>query len=301
LVDQPGQNFNRPGGLSAQIYQGLMARGFNAAQAAALTGNMQQESNFSTGALNPGEGAFGLIQWRNERRDNLNAFAAAQGKSPTDLGTQLDFVKHEMGTTEAGNSRAFLAATDVASANHALHQYIRYGDNTEGTRLANAQAVAGGKFPAGGSVGSGSGVAAAAPGAPAQTVQTAAPPSMGSMIGQALGSMASPGGGGGGMNNAALAQAAPPAPGPQMAFRAAADDAAQASNLTAGGPPGAGAAAQPGAGPGGMTGLLGLMQDPTAQTQLQLPTDTPMVGMSGLLYGGGAGLGVRHPAVTRLT
>jgi hypothetical protein len=299
LVDQPGQNANRPGGLSAQIYQGLIARGFNAAQAAALTGNMQQESNFSTGALNPGEGAFGLIQWRNERRDNLNNFAAAQGKSPTDLGTQLDFVKHEMATTEAANSRAFLAATDVASANHALHQYIRYGDNTEGTRLANAQAVAGGKFPAGGSVGSSS---AAAPGAPvaAQTPQTAAPPNVGSMIGQALGSIASPSMGSG-SNNAMLAQAAPPAPGPQMAFRAAADDAAQAANSTAGGLPGSGAAGQPGTGAPGMTGLLGLMQDPTAQTQVQLPSDVPMVGMSGLLYSGGAGLGIRRPAVTRLT
>jgi hypothetical protein len=130
--------------------------------------------------------------------------------------------------------------------------------------------------------------------------QTAAPPNMTSMIGQALGSMASPGGGGG-MNTAIMAQAAPPAPGPQMAFRAAADDAADASNLTAGGPSGASAAGQPGTGPGGMTGLLGLMADPTAQTQVQLPTDVPMTGMSGLLYSGGAGLGVRRPAITRLT
>ena len=136
--------------------------------------------------------------------------------------------------------------------------------------------------------------------AQAQTPQTAAPPNMTSMIGQALGSMASPGGGGG-MNNAAMAQAAPPAPGPQMAFRAAADDAANASNLTAGGPSGASAAGQPGTGPGGMTGLLGLMTDPTAQSQVQLPTDVPMTGMSGLLYSGGAGLGIRRPAVTRLT
>jgi hypothetical protein len=133
----------------------------------------------------------------------------------------------------------------------------------------------------------------------AQAPQTAAPPSMGSMIGQALGGMASPGGGGGGgMNSAMMAQAAPAAPGPQMAFRAAADDAAQASQLTAGGPPGSGA---PGQGAGGMTGLLGLMADPNAQSQLQLPTDVPMTGMSGLLYGGGAGLGIRRPAVTRLT
>ena len=300
MVDQPGQNFNRPGGLSAQIYQGLIARGFNPAQAAALTGNIQQESNFSTGAWNPGEGAQGLIQWRLERRANLNNFAAAQGKSASDLGTQLDFIKHEMNTTEAGNARAFLAATDVASANHALHQYIRYGDNTEGTRLANAQAVAGGNFPAGGSVGATTGASAAGAPVAAQTPQTAAPPNMTSMIGQALGSMAAPSMGGG-SNNAALAQAAPPAPGPQMAFRAAADDAAQAANSTAGGPPGAGAAGQPGAGPGGMTGLLGLMQDPTAQSQVQLPTDVPMTGMSGLLYSGGAGLGIRRPAVTRLT
>lgn len=296
MVDQPGQNANRPGGISSTIYQGLIARGFNAAQAAALVGNMQRESNFSTSALNPGEGAFGLIQWRNERRDALNAFAAAQGKAPNDLGVQLDFIKHEMGGSEAGNSRAFLAATDVASANHALHQYIRYGDNSEGTRLANAQAVAGGKFPAGdGTSGAGSPVVAFA-----QTPQTAAPPNIGSMLGQALAGVAAPGGGGG-MDNSMMAQAAPAAPGPQLAFRAAADDAAQASNLTAGGPPVSGATGQPGAGAGGMTGLLGLMADPTAQSQVQTPTDMPMVGMSGLLYSGGAGLGIRRPAVTRLT
>ena len=297
MVDQPGQNANRPGGAASQIYQGLIARGFNPAQAAALVGNMQVESDFRPDAENRGEGAIGLIQWENERRANLNAFAASQGKSSTDLGTQLDFIKHEMGGSEAGNSRAFLAATDVASANHALHQYIRYGSPTEGTRLANAQAVASGNFPAGGNVSTGN---AAAPGAPAQTVQTAAPPNMTSMIGQALGSMAAPSMGGG-SNTAALAQAAPPAPGPQMAFRAAADDAANASNLTAGGPSGAGAIGQPGTGPGGMTGLLGLMADPTAQSQVQLPTDVPMTGMSGLLYSGGAGLGIRRPAVTRLT
>ena len=299
MVDQPGQNANRPGGAASQIYQGLIARGFNPAQAAALVGNMQVESGFSPNAYNAGEGAIGLIQWENERRANLNAFAASQGKPSNDLGVQLDFIKHEMGGSEAANSRAFLAATDVASANHALHQYIRYGSPTEGTRLANAQAVASGNFPAGGSTSSGSAAGAGAPIA-AQTPQTAAPPSMGSMIGQALGSMASPSLGGGG-NNAMLAQAAPPAPGPQMAFRAAADDAANAANLTAGGPPGSGAPGQPGTGAAGMTGLLGLMADPNAQTPIQEPTDMPMVGMSGLLYGGGAGLGVRRPAVTRLT
>ena len=73
------------------------------------------------------------------------------------------------------------------------------------------------------------------------------------------------------------------------------------NRVAAGGLPGSGAPGQPGTGAPGMTGLLGLMQDPTAQTQVQLPTDVPMTGMSGLLYSGGAGLGIRRPAVTRLT
>jgi hypothetical protein len=136
-----------------------------------------------------------------------------------------------------------------------------------------------------------------APIAVAQT-QTSQPPNMGSMLGQALAQASGGGMGmGSGSNNVGLAMSAPPGPGPQMAFRAAQEDAAQAPQMTAGGPPGSGA---PGTGPAGMSGLLGLMQDPTATTPLALPTDMPMTGMSGLLYGGGAALGVRRPAVTRL-
>jgi hypothetical protein len=185
--------------------------------------------------------------------------------------------------------------------------FVGLGGNQGGGHLKRSTfSVAGFDFrnPQGGGAAPPSGgvPGAAAPIQTAQTPQTAAPPSMSSMLGQALAGIASPpSGGGGGMNNAALAQAAPPAPGPQMAFRAAADDAAQASNLTAGGPPGSGAIGQPETGAAGMTGLLGLMADPTAQSQIQLPTDVPMTGMSGLLYSGGAGLGVRRPAVTRLT
>lgn len=137
---------------SNPVYNGLIARGFSAPQAYALMGNMQQESNFNPSAFNEKEGALGLLQWRQDRRANLQSFAASQGKSVNDLNTQLDFIKYE--TTkgaEAGNAAAFYAANDVGSANAALKKYIRYGDDSEGTRLANAQAYAGGKAPSGGS------------------------------------------------------------------------------------------------------------------------------------------------------
>ena len=139
---------------SNPVYSGLIARGFSAPQAYALMGNMQQESNFNPSAFNEKEGALGLLQWRQDRRANLQSFAASQGKPANDLNTQLDFIKYE--TTkgaEAGNAAAFYAANDVGSANAALKKYIRYGDDSEGTRLANAQAYAGGKTPSGGSGG----------------------------------------------------------------------------------------------------------------------------------------------------
>jgi hypothetical protein len=138
-----------PQNIGQRIYTGLIQRGFTPVQAAALTGNMKQESEFNPAAPNPTEGGIGLLQWRLDRRNALNAFAAARGASPTDLNTQLDFVKYEMGGPESASAAPFLKATDLASANQALHGYIRYGNNSEPTRLAYAESIANGKFPVG--------------------------------------------------------------------------------------------------------------------------------------------------------
>jgi Phage tail lysozyme len=142
-------NSNAPfASLSQRVHQGLMARGFSPVQSAALAGNIQQESGFDPSRLNAGEGGIGFIQWRLDRRQDLRAFAAARGKPETDFDTQLDFLASEMRGKEAANTRDFFNATDLASANRALKQYIRYGDDSEGTRLQNAIAISGGKFPA---------------------------------------------------------------------------------------------------------------------------------------------------------
>lgn len=127
----------------ADLYSALMQRGYNPAQAAALVGNMQQESNFNPGAINANEGAHGLIQWRLDRWQGLQNFAASRNTSPFDRDTQLDYIGHEMRGSEARNSGPFMAATDIPSANTALRRYIRYGDNSEGARLSYAQKAAG--------------------------------------------------------------------------------------------------------------------------------------------------------------
>ena len=132
---------------SQYLYQGLISRGFNPAQAAALVGNMRQESSWNPSALNRGEGAIGLIQWENERRTNLENFAQATGRNPLSADTQMDFIVYEMRGAEAKNSAPFLAAQDINSANQALHGYIRYRNTGEiPTRAAYAQQIASGDF-----------------------------------------------------------------------------------------------------------------------------------------------------------
>lgn len=137
----PRQSF--PGAADPKALWGdLRGQGFNDAQSAALLGNMKQESEFRPGAVNPGEGAQGLIQWRGARLANLQSFAQSQGKPYTDPSVQVAFLKHEMQTTESGPGQKFLAATTVPEANAALKGYIRYGSPPDkggiNTRLANA-------------------------------------------------------------------------------------------------------------------------------------------------------------------
>lgn len=125
-----------------EMVRGLIARGYPAHQAAALAGHFLQESGGNPSALNKDEGAFGLSQWRLDRRANLEDFAKSQGREASDANLQLDFLRHEMTNgSEKKAGAAFLAAPDVATASAALKPYIRYGDDSAGTRLANANGL----------------------------------------------------------------------------------------------------------------------------------------------------------------
>lgn len=124
-----------------EIVQGLIQRGYPPHQAAALAGHMLQESGGNPAALNKDEGANGLMQWRGPRWDALQGYAKAQGKDPNDPNVQLDFVGQELAGPEKRAGAGFLAAPDVASASAALKPYIRFGDDSAGARLGNAQSL----------------------------------------------------------------------------------------------------------------------------------------------------------------
>lgn len=121
------------------IYDYLIEKGFNAAQASGILGNIQQESNFRTDAYNSNEGAIGICQWLGGRRTNLERFAADQGKPVTDLRVQLDFMMHEFATSE---QRAFAAVKAAQTPEEAAVAFQSKFERSAslGPRAANASA-----------------------------------------------------------------------------------------------------------------------------------------------------------------
>lgn len=91
--------------------------GWTKEQAAGIVGNLMHESGLNPDQhqLNDGP-AYGLAQWENPRKRDLFRFAEKTGKPESDLDTQLQFIQHELNTSEAAAARRLRAAQVVDEA-----------------------------------------------------------------------------------------------------------------------------------------------------------------------------------------
>lgn len=130
-----------------EFFSGL---GYSAEASAAIAGHLQQESNFSTTAVGDNGTAFGLSQWRLDRRAALGRFAASRGVAVSDFDTQLAFLAHELNTSEGRAGQALRSATTLDDATAAMMHFFRPAGYTRGNprgghgyanRLAYAQAI----------------------------------------------------------------------------------------------------------------------------------------------------------------
>jgi hypothetical protein len=130
-------------------------QGWTPVQAAAIVGNLIQESGLNTTAKNPNDPgtSVGLAQWHSERKARLVDFAAKRGTDWHDWTTQLAFVQHELTTTEAAAANALRQASTLEDAVAAFIGYERpqgwSADNPRGghgfsNRLSFAKELAGG-------------------------------------------------------------------------------------------------------------------------------------------------------------
>lgn len=135
------------GALAKQAMSFFQSKGWTPEQAAGIVGNLIHESGgrLDTNARAAGDGAdgsdsIGIGQWNAERAKALKAFAAARGTSPTDYKTQLEFVQHELETSEAGAAKALRNATDVRGATEAFLIYERPKNYAGGLATAHGGA-----------------------------------------------------------------------------------------------------------------------------------------------------------------
>lgn len=98
------------------IMSRLVGVGYTPEQAAGIVGNLIQESNLDTYARSKdGHNSVGIGQWTDDREQALYAFAASAGRDPYDLETQIDFLIHELQTSEAYANRRLLENSSTPS------------------------------------------------------------------------------------------------------------------------------------------------------------------------------------------
>lgn len=105
------------GNIQADIYNRYRQNGLSDVEAAAMTGNIGAESNFSTTVTSgDGYGSRGLVQFTGDRLNGENGllkFAERKGLDPWDWRTQVDFSVWELHNTESAALEAMRARPDV--------------------------------------------------------------------------------------------------------------------------------------------------------------------------------------------
>lgn len=116
-----GQPFDgETGNIQSDIYNRYRQHGLSDVEAAAMTGNIGAESNFSTTITSgDGYGSRGLIQFTGDRLNGENGllkFAENNGLDPWDWRTQIDFSVWELHNTENAALRAMRERPDATPA-----------------------------------------------------------------------------------------------------------------------------------------------------------------------------------------
>jgi hypothetical protein len=101
----------------------FISKGWTSMQAAAIVGNLMQESGLDPASHNKKEDARGIAQWRLDRITNFINWSGGRGIFDTPLETQLEFVQHELMGTHRGAAQYLRGATTLEQAVYAVDRY----------------------------------------------------------------------------------------------------------------------------------------------------------------------------------
>lgn len=126
LSKQTSDLYTLTGAAAAkQGFQRLTGLGYSKVAAAGIMGNTAHESGINPFSIGDNGTSLGLAQFHNERLTALRKFAAERGKPATDFDTQIDFIDHELHTTETATLAKLQAARTPEEAGAAFVHYER--------------------------------------------------------------------------------------------------------------------------------------------------------------------------------
>jgi hypothetical protein len=99
-----------------QIRDYFVTKGLSKEQASGIVGNLMAESSLNPTAFGDNNTSFGLAQWHKERFTNLKNFASKFKQDHNAIGTQLEYLWHELNTSEKSALDALKQAKDPESA-----------------------------------------------------------------------------------------------------------------------------------------------------------------------------------------
>lgn len=119
----------------------FVSKSYTAQQSAGIVGNLMQESGLDPTSTNS-IGAHGIAQWLGDRLTAERLWAAAHGEKPDNLLTQLNYVVHELDTSESAAKASLKKQHTVNGATGSIFTYYeRAGDDSLPDRQNNAQLV----------------------------------------------------------------------------------------------------------------------------------------------------------------
>mgnify|MGYP003650058626 CR=1 FL=1 len=101
----------------------FVGKGLSREQAAGIAGNIQSESGFDPEAVGDFGEAFGLAQWRDSRRDNLNSWTEDNGYDVNSFEGQLEFLWWELNNSERNSLTKLKQTATPSDAALAIAQF----------------------------------------------------------------------------------------------------------------------------------------------------------------------------------
>lgn len=111
--------------LVERTIQFFIGKGYSKNAAYAIAGHLRAESNFNTRDVGDGGRARYLAQWHPDRQAGLKRLAAKKGVTPYDFETNLEYIDHELRTSEGLAYRELHRAKSLDDAVAAFAHFER--------------------------------------------------------------------------------------------------------------------------------------------------------------------------------